>query len=523
MTEKYFLITAGGTGMRCLQAFVNMCAIGMCKEKEIHCLVLDTDAENKDKKNSENLIRKYAEIREEIKLKEGFFSAEIKSYDFVPNYTKEDSRTFTRISQLERGNSKINRQVADVLYDENDQEFDLAHGYRARTHLGSYLMYHAIIDEIRKANTNSEYKANSKLYAFLEAINQGNNQGGSKVFVLGSTFGGTGASTLPIVPKAIKDGLSVISRGMIKYDNVFFGAVILTDYFNFSPPSEEQRISQKIIADSQFFPFNSAAALQYYIHDKTIIQTYKHLFFLGWPFEKKSVTDYRKKILGENEQETITGGAKQENPAHLLEIMAACSAIYFYNLKTDDLKNTTSLKYWFKAIGIKGNTKSPVIVYKDIVPEDMGLDKEMSRNLKTFYSFCMMIKTEFDGKIENFIQNLQINNFNVSVKQCEALNYFINYFTYEVKKVNNKETLVPMWLPQVFYTLDKESDFLEIPKESLDVMSNGQSHWGFVNKLKRENNPYDKFLATLKKVSQNKCNDASDLFSKIYDAYSELI
>jgi len=75
----------------------------------------------------------------------------------------------------------------------------------------------------------------------------------------------------------------------------------------------------------------------------------------------------------------------------------------------------------------------------------------------------------------------------------------------------------------VFYTLDKESDFLEIPKESLDVMSNGQSHWGFVNKLKRENNPYDKFLATLKKVSQNKCNDASDLFSKIYDAYSELI
>ena len=56
-TSKYFLVCAGGTGMRCLQSFVNMCALGMFSGQIVDLLLLDTDAENKDKKNAENLVK----------------------------------------------------------------------------------------------------------------------------------------------------------------------------------------------------------------------------------------------------------------------------------------------------------------------------------------------------------------------------------------------------------------------------------------------------------------------------------
>ena len=46
-TSKYFLVCAGGTGMRCLQSFINMCSVGMFAGQTIDVLLLDTDAENK--------------------------------------------------------------------------------------------------------------------------------------------------------------------------------------------------------------------------------------------------------------------------------------------------------------------------------------------------------------------------------------------------------------------------------------------------------------------------------------------
>ena len=61
-TSKYFLVCAGGTGMRCLQSFINLCSVGMFSGQTIDVLLLDTDAENKDKKNTENLIQKYSKL-----------------------------------------------------------------------------------------------------------------------------------------------------------------------------------------------------------------------------------------------------------------------------------------------------------------------------------------------------------------------------------------------------------------------------------------------------------------------------
>ena len=41
--DKLFIIAVGGTGMRCLESFTHLCAIGMFDNQEIEILTLDTD------------------------------------------------------------------------------------------------------------------------------------------------------------------------------------------------------------------------------------------------------------------------------------------------------------------------------------------------------------------------------------------------------------------------------------------------------------------------------------------------
>ncbi|MBK8627929.1 MAG: hypothetical protein IPN86_20915 [Saprospiraceae bacterium] len=66
---------------------------------------------------------------------------------------------YRSISTLAEGNpekQKANKLVSDLFLDENSvQEFNLAHGYRAQTHLGSHLMYHAIIESARNLASGS--------------------------------------------------------------------------------------------------------------------------------------------------------------------------------------------------------------------------------------------------------------------------------------------------------------------------------------------------------------------------------
>ena len=100
--EKLFVIGSGGTGMRCLQAFVHLCAMGMFDDKEIHLLALDTDLDNANFADLKKLINDcYLPIKgqDEAKrtaLKDTFFSANIKFYKFSPDYSKTDTQTLQK-------------------------------------------------------------------------------------------------------------------------------------------------------------------------------------------------------------------------------------------------------------------------------------------------------------------------------------------------------------------------------------------------------------------------------------------
>ena len=165
MDEKLFVLAIGGTGMRCLESFVHLCAIGMFNNQTIEVMMLDTDSTNGNLGRTQILIDLYNKIKTEghsdnpdakggTPNTDTFFSAKINFYKFVTDYNSSTRNTYRNISRLADGDELTKRQNEDLsdlfLERETVQNFNLDHGYRAQTHLGSHLMYHAIIESARR-------------------------------------------------------------------------------------------------------------------------------------------------------------------------------------------------------------------------------------------------------------------------------------------------------------------------------------------------------------------------------------
>ena len=164
--DKLFVIAIGGTGMRCLESFVHLCAMGMFDNETIDILTLDTDQSNGNKGRVEELIDLYAKIKsdDENNVNGGqpnadtFFSAKLNLYRFYTKYTDSDRKNYKLLSKQNSGISKgENTDLASLFFDGGTvQDFDLSHGYRAQTHLGSLLMYHGIIEAARNIKNNGD-------------------------------------------------------------------------------------------------------------------------------------------------------------------------------------------------------------------------------------------------------------------------------------------------------------------------------------------------------------------------------
>ena len=526
-TSKYFLVCAGGTGMRCLQSFVNMCALGMFSGQIVDVLLLDTDAENKDKKNAENMVQKYGKLMNnsgDAKANKAgeFFSTQINLYTFIPDYSQDTSKQFTLLSEMLKGDPKVNKRLGDLMYDEPVQEFNLAHGYRGQTHLGSYLMYHAFVDEIRKATADDTYRAGSSLYKFIDRIKDANNEGEARIFSLGSTFGGTGASSIPVMPVAITDAAKIITGGKVVLSNLNYGATILGNYFTFPSPSESHKKKEGIVCDSQFFPYNAALSQMYYIKDASILKTYKRFYFLGWgEFAKVNTEDYKNKITGVKSSKTITGGKAQENPAHILEFMCAFAAKHFYETgKVDDLRKITKTQMKFKGIEFmsKGDDKLPIINFEDLVSypgnssSEKGIDEQFRENVYSLYSFSSMLQERYGGNVRNFLSDMRTYNcsYDLSEDEIEALDYYCSYFSVASETIDGQDKLIPGWFSQLWHSLNEAPDGTFLGMDHVVFGKHAKKTWmpAWKNLYKETigKNSHDVFVSTFKKKIKNNPN-----------------
>jgi hypothetical protein len=459
--DKLFVIAIGGTGMRCLEAFTHLCAIGMFDSREIEVLTLDTDQTNGNKGRAEELIRLYNRVKTSGASEGGtpnantFFSSKLNLYRFYTNYSGQGRENFKNITRLSTGTpeqQRANRLVSDLFLDsETVQEFNLSHGYRAQTHLGSMLMYHGMIEAARNMVKGVDVKPQEReLDAFIAKLEHAGQN--ARVFIFGSIFGGTGASSIPVIPKALQDFVKIRSGGSssIDFTKAKFGSTLLTEYFTFKKPDDQQKLSKEdsIIADASFFPLNSQAALQFYQSDPTVQKCYKLLYHIGWPVESKSVD-----APGSGHQ-TITGGANQKNPAHITELLSACAAVDFFT-RTHGFDGAKA-EYLYKAAEFNNNVFS--FSFNDFVGNINKAGENFVNKLGAFFSLahiCLTINNAAGGDtgIKGFITRCQEQKLTqystITDAECADINDYFKLFAYTF----DGGKFIPGWLYQVRSTV----------------------------------------------------------------------
>lgn len=461
MNDKLFVISIGGTGMRCLESFVHLCAIGMFDGQEIDILTIDTDSGNGNKDRAERLINLYNNIKTSSAEKVGgspnsqtFFSAKLNLYRFSTDYSGNRC-SFRNLANID-DDDKDNRDLADLFLDaESVQMFDLSHGYRAQTHLGSMLMYHGIVEAAINAHNKGD-NAMPQEKELREFTIKLQDAPGARVFIFGSVFGGTGASSIPVVPRALNEAVRIFSDGtnMLNPEQVMFGASLLTDYFKFPNPDAAQKGQERVIASASNFALNSQAALDFYRKDPTVKSYYRRLYHVGWPSTmRKDVSDGK----------LLTGGNDQKNPCHVVELMCAMAAFDFFNLESIDVnKNDENMPCYYRTVECDDAGRFFKFSAESFTMEHANRFKQ---KLAQFFSFANVVLASegaatgiesADYGLQDFIARISNAGNKIfetlDVNDIKYLEEYLRMFAFQVNA--EKNVVVPGWLYQIRNSID---------------------------------------------------------------------
>ncbi|MCF0235547.1 MAG: hypothetical protein HUK09_02325 [Bacteroidaceae bacterium] len=457
MANQYFVLGIGGTGMRCIESLIHLCAMGMFDNTELHLLALDTDKNNGNFSRLKEVKEAYVNAKSVDKTKrtplsQTFFSADLRYYEFSPNY--EVKSTFAEVFNYDdtRHRSRQEADLADLVLTKDVETFNLRHGYRAQTHLGSMMMYHSIIEAARS-------QVDSDLKSYLQELIKATQGGKPRVFILGSVFGGTGASSIPIIPQALSEAAGIMSQGVGNIlSGAYFSSTLLTAYFSFNAPSTEEINHQKVIATSDKFALNSQAAMMFYDDDTTVRTTYQRFYMLGtdglgWdPMARE-----REKI-----KTVITGGGEQKNDSHYIELLAACAAMDFYYADESKLKESKTEgkpEYVYRAIEPSGR-----LSFVDFVGSKDKLDKEFAKKFGMLVVFGILCNGSSD-----FVETVrgghhkEIKGFDsIDVNQVDALKKYFRLF-HLGQHAQDTERLEEAWLGQLHRSAGGGDRFLFHP------------------------------------------------------------
>lgn len=450
----FFVLGIGGTGMRCIESLIHLCAMGMFDNTDIHLLALDTDKNNGNFNRLKALKEAYVNTKgpnaaNRVAHKDTFFSANIKYYEFSPDYERKS--TFKDVFAYD--NAKYTHpeeaDLADLVLDCNVEEFNLKHGYRAQTHLGSMMMYQSIVEAAKSALPNG-------LKDFVSALITATTTGTAKVFILGSVFGGTGASSIPIIPQALTHAAQIISNGTANIlRNAYFGSTLLTAYFSFNLPDADQLSREQVIATSDKFALNSQVAMMFYDDDTTVRSIYQRFYMMGtdglnWnPMQKNSNGTHK----------TLTGGGEQKNDSHYIELLAASAALDFLNTPDEVLKqdkDNHNTEYLYRAVA--DNDK---LDFQDFVGR--GREMEFAKKLGCLVAFALFTngKDDFVEKARSGEDKEVVGFEEINQSQVKALKEYFRLFFARMKEGGE---LKEGWLRQLHRSAGGGDKFLLNPK-----------------------------------------------------------
>lgn len=347
---SYNLILLGGTGARCGEIFVHMCANGYIDVKSVNILYIDSDTKNGNAVYFKRLVETYKECRDKYLIKESpipcFFRPQIhlmienpvRGITYFKDLANKPGISIKGINGAE--------MLMKALYSDEECEMKVSDGFFAHPNVGAAL-FAANIDAIMER--------------FLKIITIGQRDMKKiKIFMIGSIFGGTGASSLPTISKYLKNKLFGNSDNRLIGEQMQIGGCMVLPYFSFARDelAEEVYLKDDIEIQADKFITKTKSALNYY---KYIDSDYEYnifdkLYILG---------DDRREIRGNYE----TAGSKQRNLPHIVEFYAAMAGATFFESK----------------IGEKGH-------YFGVVSKDKIGWKDIYKKTEGFYCFFIMMR-----------------------------------------------------------------------------------------------------------------------------------
>lgn len=321
MAEKCFCYCIGGTGARIAEVAAHLCTMNMLNDKNITFIVVDKDEECGGTKRAKKVIS-YTEVISEIKgsdsnsgrlCRSRLSSKEDGNPTKAPwNFTKAieniqgNNNGNASLKNALGGNNSDNEILFDAFYSKSEQENPTSEGFYGHPSIG------ALMFKYMMKNTNDDIAEPVLNYL------TGHTGDVVKVFIIGSVFGGTGASVFSNLAAHIRDK----SSGMNNINNrLLISGVLLLPYFSFGASTNEN----PRINDMEFFA-KSRTALEQYSMDNFM----RNLDADG-NYKGNFDTIY---ICGRNPLHKVgkysEGGSTQENHFDLVDLIAAYAMVDFF-------------------------------------------------------------------------------------------------------------------------------------------------------------------------------------------------
>lgn len=299
-------------------------------ETEIFPMIIDYDVRNGDKLRVLEELNLYEAIHKGIyngkttftksHPHNGFFSTNMMqmkekiqgnqpgkstfNFQYSPDLSSKkysDSLGYTALN----GEMQLTKQLLETLYNtDTNQEFAELHidttvGFRGNPNIGSVML-----NDIENKDEFKEFRSLC------------NGDVGDRVVIIGSLFGGTGSSGIPVLVNAIRNSAIAGVR------NARISTILVCPYFKIASPNDNDR--SKGVIDDKIFESKTKAAL--YFYENSLNNKIDAIYYVGDRF-KASV-------------EHNVGEEKQKNPAHVVELISALAIGHFSELKDADFAVT---------------------------------------------------------------------------------------------------------------------------------------------------------------------------------------
>lgn len=151
-----------------------------------------------------------------------------------------------------------------------------------------------------------------------------------KIFIIGSIFGGTGASSLPTISRYLRKKLFGNSDNKLVGEQLQIGGCMVLPYFSFSRDDLTDKLfyENDIEIEADKFATKTQAALEYYkyIDGDANHNIFDNLYIIGHDGAD---------IRGAYE----TAGNQQRNLPHIVEFYSAMSCVSFFESKIGEKGN----------------------------------------------------------------------------------------------------------------------------------------------------------------------------------------